>query len=122
MILSRANYKNVAKMPIPEIKAGVILSGPYLIDNLLMNKLFIQEFVHEAIGIKLERSYLIKAMRQATKNIIAKAVCDFGDGRKNKVYQPTAAIMAADFIFKKINDPNLPPIIAHNWGNKLVAS
>ena len=75
MILSRADYKNIAKMPILEKKAGVILSGPYLIDNPVMNKLFIQEFVHEAIGIKLECFYLIKAMRQATKNIIAKAVC-----------------------------------------------
>ena len=65
-IKSRVNESNV---PIPEIQPGVIVSGPYLIDDPEMKKLFIQSFAHEAVGIEMECSHLFQAMQQtATHN------------------------------------------------------
>ena len=98
-----------SKMPIPKVKSGVILSGPYLIDDPNFQKVLIEDFASEAIGIEMEGAYLFAATQETSINvIIIKAVCDFGDGKKNKVYQPTAALLAADLVYKQLSDPDVP--------------
>ena len=39
--------------------------------------------------------------------IIVKAVCDFGDGKKNKDFQPTAALLAASCVKRYFDDPQV---------------
>ena len=36
--------------------------------------------------------------------IIVKAVCNFKDGKDNEVYQPTAALLAADLVHVCLSD------------------
>ena len=101
-ITERLDRCNVQK---PEIKQGVILSGPYLIDDSDKKKELIQNFAAEAIGIEMEAAYLFKsATNLPTHMTIVKAVCDFGDGHKTKVFQPTAALLAANCLRKYFDD------------------
>lgn len=98
-----------SKMPIPKVKPGIILSGPYLIDDPELKEVLIEDFAQEAIGIEMEGAYLFAATQQTPIHvIIVKSVCDFGDGKKNKKYQPTAALMAADFVHKVLSKPQVP--------------
>ena len=106
-----------SKMPIPEIKPGIILSGPYLIDDSEFQDMLIQAYAHEAKGIEMEGAYLFAATQETPTNvIIVKAVCDYGDGNKHKKYQPTAALLAADFVYKKLCDPDVPDMVTANKG------
>jgi len=95
-------------VPVPQIRSGIILSGPYLTDDPVMKELLSKDFAHEAIGNEMEGAYLFALAQQTSANtIIVKAVCDFGDGMKSKEYQPTASLMAADFIYKHLSDPDV---------------
>ena len=106
-----------SKMPNPKVKSGVILSGPYLIDDPKFQDVLIEDFASEAIGIEMEGACLFAATQEtATNVIIVKAVCDYGDGKKNKVYQPTAALLAADFLYKQLSDPDVPDMIKAKTG------
>ena len=110
-----------SKMPIPKVKSGVILSGPYLLDDSVMKELLIKDFAREAIGVEMEGAYLFAASRQTSTDVIlVKAVCDFGDGKKDKAYQPTAALMAADWVYKQLSDPQVPDMVFANKGMHLV--
>ena len=89
----------------PKIKQGVILSGPYLIDDKKIKKDLIQNFASEAVGIEMEAAYLFRAAQQVpTHMTIVKAVCDFGDGKKNKDFQPTAALLAANCVKRYLDE------------------
>ena len=104
-------------VPKPKIKQGVILSGPYLIDNKNIKKDLIQNFAAEAIGIEMEAAYLFKATRGVPVHItIVKAVCDFGDGKKNKHFQPTAALLAANCVKKYFDDPQVVKMLYRTPG------
>ena len=106
---------------ISKVKHGVILSGPYVIDDPVMKQRFIKDFAPEAIGIEMEGAYLFAAtQRRPTDVIIVKAVCDFGDGKKSKIYQPTAALLAADFICKQLSDPEVPAMLIRNTKGKMI--
>ena len=95
-------------VPKPKIRQGIILSGPYLIDDSKTKKELIQNFAAEAIGIEMEAAYLFKAATNVpTHMTIIKAVCDFGDGRKTKVFQPTAALLAANCLKKYFDNPQV---------------
>jgi len=97
---------------IPNVKSGVILSGLYSADDPTMKKIPIQEFPHEAIGLEMDGSYLCITNQQDTANtIIVKAVCSFEDGKINTVYQPTAALLAADLVHKCLSDPQAPKLL-----------
>lgn len=97
---------------MPRKKIGVILSGPYLIDDPDVKQQKIDTFAPEAIGIEMEAAYLFAAAKGAKTDVtIVKAVCDFGDGKKNKVFQPTAAILAADLVHTVLDDPNTPDVL-----------
>ena len=99
-------------MRIPEVKTGVILSGPYLIDDPKLKKQFIKDFATEAKGIEMEGCYVFGAAKRATTHlIIVKAVCDFGDGNKGKDYQPTAALLAADLVKESFNNPDVAKML-----------
>ena len=103
-----------SNMHIPNIKSGMILSGPYVINDPKMKEIFMEDFAREAIGIEMEAAYLFAAVQQTTTDvIIVKAVCDFGDGEKNDIYQPTAAVLAADFVHMKLNNPLVSSQITH---------
>ena len=89
----------------PTIKQGIILSGPYLIDNAKIKKELIQNFAPEALGIEMEAAHLFKEAQQVPAHrTIVKAVCDFGDGKKNKVFQPTAALLAANCVKEYLDE------------------
>ena len=101
-----------SKMPNPEIKPGVILSGPYVIDDEEFRKMLVSNFAKRAVGLEMEGAYLFEAVQQLpTHVIVVKAVCDFGDGKKNKSFQPTAALLAADFVHKQLSDPQVSDMI-----------
>ena len=42
-----------------------------------------------------------------------KSVCDFGDGKKNKIFQPTAALLAADCVRHVLGDPQIPGMLSY---------
>ena len=92
---------------------GIILSGPYLIDDEDYRNLLLTYFAKEAKGIEMEGCSLFAAAKGArVQTIVIKAVCDFGNGRKNKAYQPTAAMLAADCVMYVLNDSQVAETIS----------
>jgi len=93
-------------VPVPNVKSGTILSGLYFFNDPTITKRLIKSFASEAIGIEMEETHLFAANQQTIANIIiVKTVCDFGNRRNYKVYQPTAALLAADLVHKSLSDP-----------------
>ena len=95
---------------MPDVKSGVILSGPYLADPI-MNKTLAKSFAHKAIGIEMDGTHLFAANQITANTIIVKAVCDFGDGKNIKMYQPTAALLAADLVHKCLSNPQASEVL-----------
>ena len=84
----------------PAIYPKEILSGNYLIDSITAKEILINEFSKEAIGIEMEGAGLFHdndCHNNITK-ILIKGVSDFGDGKKGKRFQPTAALLAAECV------------------------
>ena len=103
---------------VPDVKFGTILSGSHLIDNPVMQKL-LKNIAPDTIGIEMGGAHLFVKIHPAIINsIIVKAVCDFGDGN-NKIYQPTAALLAADLVHKCLNDTQTLEIFSGLY-NKLL--
>ena len=99
---------NDNKISIPNVKSGVILCGPYRVDDPVMKTASDISLFPEAIGIEIEGTYLFADIQQSVSNtIIVKAVCHFVDGKDTKSYQPTAALLAADIVHKCLNDPQV---------------
>ena len=95
----------------PNVKSGLILSAHYL-DDLVMENILENKFAHEVIGIEKEGINLFKGGQQTVVNsIIVKAVSDYGDGMDDERYRPTAALLAADFVDKCLNDPQAYEIL-----------
>lgn len=91
---------------IPNVKFGVILSGPYYANDSVMKKTLIRNFACEALCIEMSRSHLVTTNQQTIPStVVVKAVCDFGDGKNKKVYQSTAALLAADVVNQCLSDP-----------------
>ena len=104
-------YLDANKQQIPKVKSGVILSGPYVVNDPAINKL-VNNFAVEAIGIEMDGAHLFAKNQEATINtIIVKAVCDFGDGKNIKVNQSTAALLAADLVHTGLSHPQAPEIL-----------
>ena len=90
---------------IPNVKSGVILSGPYLLDDPAMKSL-VRNFANGVIGIEMGGANLFSGKQEIiARTIIVKAVCDFGDGKNSNVYQPTAAFLAANLVDKCLSHP-----------------
>ena len=94
---------------MPTVKSGIILSGPYHGNDQIMK---IRNLDHDAIGIAMDEIHLFAANQEIPgSTIIVKAVCDFGDGKNDKVHQPIAALLAADLVHKCLHDPQAPKVL-----------
>ena len=99
-IRKRLNNNGIS---VPDVKDGAILSGPYHVDDPIMKK--INNF-SQMIGIEMEKTHLFAEIHQPmSSTIIVKAVCDFEDGKCGSMYQPTAALLAADLVHRCLSDP-----------------
>ena len=106
--------KHLSGMPLPQIHHGTILSGPYLIADAEFEDKLLKSFAPEAIGIEMEGGGLFAAAHETKiRCILVKSVSDFGDGNKNKIFQPTAAILAADCVRHVLNDPQVPGMLSN---------
>ena len=102
----------------PEMHMGLILSGDYLIDNKDHKEQLLNNFAKEAIGIEMEGAGLFHEYAQHNcKIMIVKAVSDFGDGGKDKRYQPTAALLAADCLKHYLGNDSMPDNLRSKKGN-----
>ena len=105
---------------LPKMHMGQILSGDYLIDNKDHKKQLLKNFAIEAIGIEMEGAGLYHDKAQHAcdcKIMIVKAVCDFGDGEKDKSYQPTAAILAAECLHHYLKEKDMPEALHGGKGS-----
>ena len=94
---------NNSGMETPKLQSGIILSGSCL-DNIAMKEL-VKNCTQKVIGFEKEGDNRF-AVKQVTVNtIIVKGVCDFGDGENKEKYQPTAALLAADLVYRCLGDP-----------------
>ena len=90
---------------VPNVKCGAVLNGTYIVDDPAI-KIALFENFSEVMGIEMEETHLfIDTQQTMTNTIIIKAVCDFGDGKYNEMYQPTAALLAADLVHKCLSHP-----------------
>ena len=98
----------------PTQHLGNILSGNYLIDHAKFKQQLLKSFAYDAIGIEMEGAGLIQDYPDTKyKIMVIKAVCDFGDGKKDKTYQPTAAMLAVECLKHCIGySPHLPQKLA----------
>lgn len=85
--LIQEHFKHQKLQLVPNVKLGTILSLPQH---------------SKAIGNKLGIGFDLFAKIELTMKhiILVKSVCDSGDGRKSNLYQPTAALLAADLVHK----------------------
>ena len=102
----------------PKKVMGQILSGDYLIDNRDLKKQLLKTFARDAIGIEMEAAGLYHEYAQHDcKIMIVKAVCDFGDGLKDKSYQPTAALLAAECLHHYLKEEDMPEALRCGKGS-----
>ena len=102
----------------PKMRMGQILSGDYLIDNKDHKKQLLKNFAKGAIGIEMEGAGLYHEYAQNDcKIMIVKAVCDFGDGSKDKSYQPTAALLAAECLHHYLREEDMPGVLRGGRGS-----
>ena len=95
----RQHFVKQPKMHIKEI-----LSGNYLIDNEAEQQNLLEAFAPNAYAIEMEGAGLFHDHKNHNVEfMLVKAVCDFGDGNKSKVYQPTAALLAAECVHHYLN-------------------
>ena len=104
------NSKTVARLTKkPVLRFGTILSGNKLVDNKKYKEELLENFSPGAIGIEMEGAGLFHNCSDHNYEIlIVKSVCDFGDGKKDKKYQPTAALLAAECVKHYLSDDHLP--------------
>ena len=93
----------------PVLRLGTILSGNKLVDNQQFKNELLENFAPGAIGIEMEGAGLFHNYNDHNYEIlVVKGVCDFGDGKKDKRYQPTAALLAAECLRHYLSDDHLP--------------
>ncbi|WP_460204632.1 5'-methylthioadenosine/S-adenosylhomocysteine nucleosidase family protein [Scytonema sp. NUACC21] len=77
---------------------GAVLSGEKLVDNPNFKAQLFKQFP-QAVGGEMEGAGLCAASgRVGTAWILVKSICDWGDGKKHKKYQPLAAASAASLV------------------------
>ena len=103
-------YLKVNRRRIPNVKYGVILSGPYVFDNPVINRL-VKNFADDAIGIEVDGVNLFADQQISANTIIVKAVCDFGDGKNVKLHQHAATLLAADLVHTVLSHPQALEIL-----------
>ena len=104
-------YLKAKRKRVPNVKSGVIVSGPYVVDDPAISG-FVRNFAYDAIGIEMDGDNLfVENQHIAINTINVKAVCDFGDGKNIKANQPTAALLAADLVYRGLCHPQAPEIL-----------
>ena len=94
-IQERLEYNQIMQ---PNVMFGVVLSGLHHTDNPALKSKNIES---DVVGTDMEGAHLFTGAVQNMANIIiVKAVCDLEDGRHSETYQPTAAFLAADLVYK----------------------
>ncbi|XP_065916778.1 uncharacterized protein [Dysidea avara] len=82
---------------------GPILSKSELLNDAKIRKQYIHAHCKEAKGYEMEGFGI---METEMKCIIVKGVCDYA-GQKAKIWQPTAALAANDYLFQDLNRKDL---------------
>ena len=101
-----SKHLNNNRISKPKVKTGLIVNGPYQVDDSVMKRILVRNMFPGAIGIEMEGTHIFADNQQSmAKTIIVKAVCDFGDGKYAEMYQATAALIAADLVHKCLSDP-----------------
>ena len=91
-------------VPLPNVKSGLILIGQYLFADSTMEDI-IKNLGPKAIGVEMETAnFFAETEKSMTNVIIIKAVCGFADGNKSTEYHPTAALLAADLVYKHLSN------------------
>ena len=94
-IQERLEYNQIQS---PNVVSGVVLSGLHNNDNLEIKS---EDFGPDVIGSEMEGVNLFKGVLQNTVNIIiVRAVYKLEAGEYSETYQPTAAFLAADLVYK----------------------
>jgi nucleoside phosphorylase len=84
---------------------GPILSGEKLVDNLAFKQKLFEKFP-TAIGGEMEGTGVAAAAdRNCCEWIVAKAICDWGDGTKTKIHQEFAAASSVALVEHVLNQP-----------------
>lgn len=79
----------------PKIKAGLLLSGDKLVDNLHFRKM-LTDLAPEAIGGEMEAAGVYVACQSAKIDwLVIKAICDWADGDKGAEKESNQALAAA---------------------------
>lgn len=103
---------------VPKMHLGLILSGDILIDNEQFKQELLKNFVPDAIGIEMEGAGLLHSYYSYQVTIV-KAVCDFGDGKKSKFYQPTAALLAAECLHHYLSNKTMQERLGDHMKSKI---
>ncbi len=86
---------------------GALLSGEKLIDDPTVKASLFAQFP-QAIGGEMEAAGVASAcLRGQREWIVAKSICDWGDGNKDKRFQSKAAAIAADFLASLLEEEGL---------------
>lgn len=86
---------------------GPLLSGEKLVDDLDFKTELFMRFP-DALGGEMEGAGVYgAAAARGIEWIIVKAVCDWGDGTKNKLYQSVAAASAVSLVRHVLSDPGV---------------
>ena len=103
------NRLNDTGIKLPHVKIGTILSG----DDPTKVEALIKTVDSVPIGIDKQKTKLFLEAQQTTINtLIIKAVYDVGNAKKSsEEYQPTAALLAANFVHKCLCDPEAHEVI-----------
>lgn len=84
---------------------GPVLSGEKLVDNAEFKQQLFSRFP-TAIGGEMEGAgFAAAAERNRCEWIVAKSICDWGDGTKKKQYQAFAAAASIDLVSHVLNQP-----------------
>ena len=103
-------YLKVNRKQIPNVRTGVILSGPNVVDNPVLNR-SVKNFADDAIGIEMDGTNLFADGQILANTIIVKAVCDFGDGKSIRVNQNHATLLATDLVHTGLSHSQAPEIL-----------
>lgn len=102
-------------VPKPKLRHGIIVSVPNHIHNNNTKDEMLREIAPEAIGIEMERAYL-HTSELGLHLAIVKAVYDYGGDTTNKIFQPTAALLAANCLKMYLDDPQITNRLCSNQG------
>ena len=102
-------YLNDNQTPMPIVQSGVILR---------MKAALVETVAPEAIGIEIEGVYPFNETQMTMRStIIVKAVCGFSNGRNDGIYQPTAALLAAELVHTCLKSDQAHKIFAGMYDN-----